>query len=709
MWVQTLSRGAGGLPGPIDPRDIVATSDGEHAYLATTDAGGITHLVRSGGALRFGEVVSAPAVPQPVAVALDEALQVVYAGDGNGVVAFARDDAGRLTAAGSVAVPTVALAAAAGRLVSVRDGRLAVLSGGPAPALQFERQSEHLVGARAVRLSADGQRIFVAAAAANTVSAWSAVDSEAQAEVVSNQPGTRGANALAITADRIYVAGFCDHDVAILQREPLMWLGSLYPSSPAAPGCTSLQGGQDDMRLEHPTALAIAPDGRLAVAARALSPEVGLLDLSGDQLSGVSFIFEQPDYYDHSSQPFYLAPGSGNPRYHSHPEEFRDTAALFAAGPYLLAATRLNNSVAVIEDGHTVQFVQRGDGGTGGGPGSYNLALSPDDRHVYVAPRIHGVPTVYGLNAETGALIELPSPTRPGHLQLDGGLSNVTLSPDGKQVLTLDSADDGTLVVWDRDVDSGQLSFSAEYPIPRCANGVPVPVDVMVLPQGDFVLIADYQQEGPSCLHVWRRAPDTSLSPHQIFKDEFLAGVESFLVTADASRLYTCAVLSGSLGQFNVTPDGLSAVAPFSHPSLEGAEFCVLSPDEHTMYVSSPVLQRLVVLDRSPSTGQLSHRQTITESDAPVQGAAGLAVTPDGSRVFMGTRLDEALLAFDVQPNGHLALRTALRDLDGLRWVNGVEMTGNGRVLVTAAVASSAVSTFQILAPNADGCGGTCP
>jgi 6-phosphogluconolactonase (cycloisomerase 2 family) len=112
---------------------------------------------------------------------------------------------------------------------------------------------------------------------------------------------------------------------------------------------------------------------------------------------------------------------------------------------------------------------------------------------------------------------------------------------------------------------------------------------------------------------------------------------------------------------------------------------------------------------RRDENGDLTVIQNLTTKDAPLQGASGIAVSSDGSTVYVGAREDNAINIFSADSDGLLTLEHTVSDLEGLRWVNGVRLTPDGRFVVTVAVESSAISVFRVLHGDDDGCGGKCP
>ncbi|MFT7625224.1 MAG: 6-phosphogluconolactonase (cycloisomerase 2 family), partial [Myxococcota bacterium] len=521
----------------------------------------------------------------------------------------------------------------------------------------------------------------------------------------------------------LYVAGYCDHDIAILSATgTLSWVGSVYEADPLAVGCVWLSGqdettGEDvgsDARLPNPVALEVSPDGKtLAVAGPSVGFDVLLYDL--DEASGPSlrgYMDGRPTVdgvMEISNTPLSQL---DDPTDLVLPPEHAWSVSLTSAGDHLYAASFWSDAWTAIDisanESAAQGFVQRGHNGVSWLLGAYNLELSPDDRHLYVAPRLVGTVKPFAVDATTGGLTELESPPEPVFGDEAGSVSNVHVAPDGSQVFAIDSLY-AKLLVYDRDADTGLLTLRSHAPLPDCEGQPAFPVDVAVSPDGTHVFVADFQY-GVSCMDVFPRQDGGVGEPLQL-AESVLEGIENFVFSADARHVYA-ACLGGTVAHYlRDDQGGLTAQPTVEIDALVGAEFTVMSPDERWLYVASPVADKVIVFSRALETGTLTLHQIVNDSNqgSRLEGAAGLAITPDGRHLYVTARIHDAINHFSVGTDGKLSLEAVVQGQPGQEWVNGLAMRSDGAMLYSSAVDAHAVMAWRVIRGDQDGCLGICP
>ena len=124
-----------------------------------------------------------------------------------------------------------------------------------------------------------------------------------------------------------------------------------------------------------------------------------------------------------------------------------------------------------------------------------SLAISPDGEHVYVASLDADTLTVYDRDPNTGNLsfVEIHQ-DQFGIFGLDGAHA-VAVSPDGKHVYAAGSADDA-VVVFSRNPVSGTLTLEEEiYDNRYWIHGIEYPASIAVSRDSSHVYVASYHDD----------------------------------------------------------------------------------------------------------------------------------------------------------------------------------------------------------------------
>ncbi len=260
-----------------------------------------------------------------------------------------------------------------------------------------------------------------------------------------------------------------------------------------------------------------------------------------------------------------------------------------------------------------VTVIHQGDS-LGGEPvdglaGAASVVTSADGGFLYVAGETAGTVAVFSLDPATGMPSPLQVVTAADASGLDGARF-LLLSPDGRFLYAAGGAADA-VVVFERAGD-GTLTWASR--VRDGFDGFPlnslVGVRGLALsPDGDFLYAAS---QDAGAITAMRRDPDT--------------GELSFASTvqegdAQGSGLPVVEGL-GLVQQLAVTPDGGLLVAT----ALAG--------------------DAVTVFERDGATGGLTEVQALTDGDPGVDwldGATALAVSPDGSEVWVGARNDDAV------------------------------------------------------------------
>ncbi len=725
--VSRLHHASGGLQGLAGLQGVAVSNDDQDVYLAARESKALTHLTRVDGKLRFA---SSHPVGPAIAVAISGDGRSVYVAGREGLLRFTRDQRGAIAPTGEQ-LPAAWGLATWGPWLAAMDTKTITLYRDDAGAdgrlrLVQVLEDPDLAGVRSAVFSPEGKHLYVAGFDRSTLSAWklTPVGAEKIASINSGK-GLLNVDALAITpqGDQLYAAGFCDHSLAIFTRNPasgaLSWQGTAAPQAEVQ-GCVPgmyAQFGDDEMGggpFATPTSLAVSRDGsRVAISSLSTWFNLRLYQRNGSELTLLRHVDASPQWLDYSRFPWANEEIDGEgPPMPTRPWLYRPFSQVVAGAERFYITNGIVDALAEMDHKGSTAFTQKGQGGVGNLAGAYNMEISPDSRHVYIAPRgSSGVAVGSFASDRNGKLEALPFPVRQLEASGEGAVLNVAVTrPDGAFAAVVE-ADYPTLYLYRRDPTTGILSEAGQLPIPGCGGQRSFPVDVVSHP-GGHLYVADFQWQGKGCIHHFQVDPSGTLSAAGSYPADFLRGVEAIAISSDGRHLYAACHEASTVAHFDRNPDNgsLAARDPIERADLHGAEFIVISPDDRHLYVTSPVEDNIVVLARNPIDGRMSHLQTVKKSSsAPLKGAAGITISPDGQLVFVASRTDDSITVLKRDKQGRLEPVSARVDPKGLDWVNGVAVSNDGRLLYSAAVQSNAISSFRVVPRGEDGCGLPCP
>jgi CSLREA domain-containing protein len=311
------------------------------------------------------------------------------------------------------------------------------------------------------------------------------------------------------------------------------------------------------------------------------------------------------------------------------------------AGPALISTT-LNGvyGIAISPDGEQVYVTAIGGGGTppnfqvlgrnnnsgnlSGGlaifrngieltdfSGPSGIAVSPNGRHIYVGAGNPGSVFLFRRHA-SGAVSYVSKITSTQNLE---GVQQLTISSDGAYLYatSYSSGSDGRIVVYRRDPLTGELSF-----LQRLSH--------------------DTLQVWPGCQGRVVRG---------------MAGAVGLTLTPAEDYLYVASWSSNAIARFKRNTDGsLCYLGRTTHEvggveGLQGAWDVTVTPDGRYLYASAVISDAVTAFERNPATGALTQRQTVVRGGGglpALDGAQGLALSPDGRSLHVAARVDDALV-----------------------------------------------------------------
>ncbi len=321
--------------------------------------------------------------------------------------------------------------------------------------------------------------------------------------------------------------------------------------------------------------------------------------------------------------------------------------------------------------------------------GPTGVAVSPDNKSVYVASRFAGSITHFSRDPATGSLsfqgcfadTAVAGCAVPAQAALDQAI-DVAVSPDNKSVYVA-SLNDDSISHFSRDPTTGNLSFQGCF-ADTAAAGCAVPAqaaldeayDVVVSGDGGSVYAASHADDSISS---FTRDPTTgNLSFQGCFADTAAAGcavpaqaaldgAQAVAVSGDETSVYVVSENDSSVSAFardptngNLSFQGCSAdtaaagCAVPATAALSVAQGVAVSPDSRSVYVAA-LEDSISSFTRDPTTGNLSFQGCFADTAAagcavPAQAALDdpidAAVSADGTSVYVVSRLDDSLTDF---------------------------------------------------------------
>ena len=321
------------------------------------------------------------------------------------------------------------------------------------------------------------------------------------------------------------------------------------------------------------------------------------------------------------------------------------------------------------------------------------VAVSPDGKSVYVASNLDSGVVIFDRNSTTGVLTDAgcisseagvcETTIAPGMVNAEG----VAVSPDGKSVyLTSDS--EGSVIHFKRSTETGALTYEdcVTSRSSGCESGDDVPGlsgawGIAVSPDGKSVYVAANTR---NAIVSFTRNESTGtlsdegcLASHNVgcgAGNEVAPGLEGatdVAVSPDGKNVYVASGVAGSgVGSIStfvrsnagvLTYGGCAAYedakcAETGNTGLDGAGGVAISPDGKNVYVASESSDAIASFDRSGASGALSYEGCLTgaangcgETEvAGLKGAFGVTVSPDGTSVYVvSLQPDSALVRLE--------------------------------------------------------------
>ncbi len=284
-----------------------------------------------------------------------------------------------------------------------------------------------------------------------------------------------------------------------------------------------------------------------------------------------------------------------------------------------------------------------------------------------------------------------------------------------------------TLLLGTNDPNKSQVTFNLSCPgilppqpfltymtsIALDPNGTGM-TGIAVSPDGKNVYATEYFSG--TVLAFTRAVTDGALSfiAEQGVIFNLLAGARLIAASPDGKHVYAAGETNGTLVTFSrdqtsgkLTPS--DAQTKFSYAGLNGAYGVALSPDGQFVYVTGKDGNAVVVFSRDPDSGAPTYVQTIQDS-SNLAGARGLALSPDGAHLYVTSSTNGNLVLYRRNAvDGTLTYVKTYKNatgfcffdcIYGLNGANQVAVSPDGAHVYAVSFNDNALAVFQRNAAN---------
>lgn len=282
--------------------------------------------------------------------------------------------------------------------------------------------------------------------------------------------------------------------------------------------------------------------------------------------------------------------------------------------------------------------------------GAIDVAVSPDDEHVYVVGELENSIAAFDRDADPGSE-NFGEVTFLGAQQNGtNGVNNLTgpvalaVSPDGRSVYAV-SPDDQSIVAFERNISTGSsqfgtLGFVASYSNGGSIAGLAGATDVVVSEDGAWVWVLGADE---GTLALFSRDVTTGELAFVEFKQDGtggttgLAGASRMRLSPDGAHLYVAAAAADGVVRFDVAADGtldFTAIIANGDPApltggsvlgLDGARDVWLPGDGDQLYAVSETDNALVTFEREHTAVPETNTGALDFRDLLIDGLGGVA------------------------------------------------------------------------------------
>ncbi|MGJ8662319.1 MAG: beta-propeller fold lactonase family protein, partial [Marinicella sp.] len=360
-----------------------------------------------------------------------------------------------------------------------------------------------------------------------------------------------------------------------------------------------------------------------------------------------------------------------------------------------------------------------------------HMVISSDGSHMYVVDEISDQIDAYDRETDegVGTFGDLTSLNSVTDADIDM-VTDMVFSADDKSIYLAATGTD-KLVVIDRDLSSGMISFAASYndaDFSFEAGETLVGMNQLsISPDGEHLFVSNPvpSDANDGNLLVLSRNSNGFLSKDQEISEEGTQGLNDVLVTHDGKQVLTTATDGKTLMAFDrrqpdptfsfveVEIDQQDDLADSAGivDGLLGAAAVVVSDDGSHVYTASIGANSIAVFERDSTKGStaLTRGEHLLFIDSYQDGASGITgladvnslfITPNGEYLYAGSRDESTLAVFSRQMDGTLTFVTSYSHstgvTDGLLGISDIVVDDNSQSLYVVGQFEASVAHYSI-------------
>lgn len=332
------------------------------------------------------------------------------------------------------------------------------------------------------------------------------------------------------------------------------------------------------------------------------------------------------------------------------------------------------------------------------------ISISHDGNTVYIAAYDDDSIAVFDRDPDSGLLtfVQILGDGSGSVRGLDGAYS-VAVSNDGKRVYAA-GLESSSLVVFERDTATGRLDFvDAFVDGDGAIDGLHGALRVAISPDSANVYVAGLFDDAIAIFAEGRPPRFLAAERSIAGSADGLGGAQAAALSPDGKHLYVAGVRDRAIGVFarDAAAGRLEFVETYAIQCLTLPCLAVTPDGAHLL--ASALEPGVEVLRRDAATGHLILVQHLDESGsdpdvgAAVVFASAVASSPEGGQVFVTSFSHDTLAVFDREPtSGELRFRMALdTEIDGPTFPTAIAVSTDGMSVYTTGSFDGTVVAFR--------------